>query len=223
MMGDANQVLLAAGIRELFRPPCLEVGSLQAGYTISFREWFAGRPGSYLGADVRSGPGVDRVVDLAGDFAAVDASLPERFATVFCLSVLEHCRQPFRMAENLQRLLRPGGVIYVSVPFAWEIHDHPRDYWRFTPDGIRELFPLIDFTESDCCYHSQPAGKFTPLADGPPRLGRALNRPRSRHGPLYGLAARCLGRTKLARRLFHYDYLLPPVQLNMIGRKRGAP
>lgn len=219
-MGDRNQLLFGMSRLRMFQPPFLEVGSLQAGFTVSFRRQVSGAPGSYLGVDMQPGEGVDRVVDLSGDFAAVAQVLPERFATIFCLSVLEHCRQPFHMAENLQRLLLDGGVIYLSVPFAWELHFHPRDYWRFAPDGIRELFPLVDFAAPDCNYHSQPEGVFTPLADGPPRLGRALNR--TRHGLFYRLVAGSLGKTGLARRIFHYDYLFPPVQLNMIGRKRCA-
>jgi SAM-dependent methyltransferase len=219
-MGDQNQYIWGTRHLGLFRPPCLEVGSLQAGYTVSFRGLLPGSPGSYLGVDMRPGDGVDRVIDLSGDFPRIAEELPLRFATIFCLSVLEHCRQPFRMAENLARLLRDDGVIYLSVPFVWEIHDHPRDYWRFAPEGIRELFPGIDFDVSACCYHSQDAGVFLPLADGPPRLGRALNRASRSRGPFYGLAARCLKKTGIAHRLFPYDYLFPPVQLNMIGRKR---
>jgi SAM-dependent methyltransferase len=220
-MGDRNQFLLGARHRHLFRPPCLEVGSLQAGATVSFRDWFTDSPDSYLGVDMQPGPGVDRVVDLSGDHSEVAKKLPGRFASIFCLSVLEHCRQPFRMAENLQRLLQEDGVIYVSVPFAWEIHEYPRDFWRFCPDGVRELFAAIEFDEDACCFHSQSEGVFSPLAAGPPRLGRALNRPRQDHGPFYAAAARLLKRSGLARRLLGYDYLFPPVQLNMIGRKRG--
>jgi hypothetical protein len=219
-MGDRNQFVLGTRHRKLFRPPCLEVGSRQAGFTVSFRDWFADAPGSYLGTDMQPGAGVDRVIDLSGDFSEIAKELPGGFASIFCLSVLEHCRQPFRMAENLQKLLRTNGVIYISVPFAWEIHDHPKDYWRFCPEGIRELFSEIEFDEQACVYHSQSEGMFFPLADGPPRLGRALNRSRHSHGPVYGLAAQLLKKSGLARRLFHYDYLFPPVQLDMIGRKR---
>jgi hypothetical protein len=124
------------------------------------------------------------------------------------------------MAENIQRLLEPGGVLYVSVPFAWEIHSYPSDYWRFTPEAVRLLFPGIDFFPECCAYHSQTADVFYPLTDGPPRLGRALNRSGRPRGPVYRAVSGLLGRSGWARRALPYDYLFPPVQLDMIGRKK---
>ncbi len=220
-MGDRNQLLFGRRHRELFRPPCLEVGSRDEGFTVSFRPELDGRPGDYVGVDAESGPGVDAVVDLAGEFSAVSRVLPGAFATVFCLSVLEHCSQPFRMAENIQRLLAPGGTLYVSVPFSWEVHRFPEDYWRFTPAAVRLLFPGVEFPPDLCAYHTQVENDFRPLGDGPPRLGRALNSGHyQRHGRLYRRLSALLGRSRLVRRALPYDYLFPPVMLDMIGRLR---
>jgi hypothetical protein len=94
-----------------------------------------------VGVDMQSGDGVDVVADL-------EAELPESlglFAHVECISVLEHSRRPSRLAENLQRLMAPRATIHLSVPFVWRYHAYPMDYWRFTADGVRELFPAIDW------------------------------------------------------------------------------
>lgn len=37
------------------------------------------------------------------------------------------------------------GVVFISVPFCWKIHGYPSDYWRFTPEAIKVLFPEIKF------------------------------------------------------------------------------
>lgn len=94
-----------------------------------------------LGVDMRPGPGVDRVLDL-------EEELPDgfgKFQHVECLSVLEHSRRPWKLAKNLERLLAHGGTLFLSVPFVWRYHDYPGDLWRFTHEGVRELFPSIDW------------------------------------------------------------------------------
>jgi hypothetical protein len=48
-----------------------------------------------------------------------------------------------RAAGNLQRVCRPGGLALVNMPFLIRIHDHPGDYWRFTPDGLRFLLTAV--------------------------------------------------------------------------------
>lgn len=93
-----------------------------------------------LGVDMEPGEGVDRVMNLE--------SYPYGFgpfAHIECLSVLEHCRKPWLLAWNFQRLLEPDGTIHLTVPFVWRMHEYPDDLWRFTTDGIRELFPGIEW------------------------------------------------------------------------------
>lgn len=92
-----------------------------------------------VGVDMEAGPGVDRVLDL-------EEPLPDdlgRFTHVECMSVLEHSRRPWLLAENLVRLLVPGGTLFVTVPFVWRFHGYPTDYFRFTADGVRALFSGI--------------------------------------------------------------------------------
>jgi hypothetical protein len=90
-----------------------------------------------VGVDMQAGPGVDVVADLEEPQAL------GTFAHIDCLSVLEHSRRPWLLAANLESMLQPGGTIYVAVPFVWRVHGYPSDYWRFTADGVRALFPGI--------------------------------------------------------------------------------
>jgi len=91
-----------------------------------------------LGVDMMPGDGVDRVINM-------EEPLPDigLFEHVECTSVLEHSRRPWLMAENIERVLRPGGTLFLAAPFVWKIHAYPDDYFRFTPNGVRSLFTRI--------------------------------------------------------------------------------
>lgn len=98
-----------------------------------------GRYADVLGVDMLEGPGVDRVLDL-------EEELPRdlgQFDHIECMSVLEHSRRPWLLAANLERLMRSGASIFVSVPFVWRLHGFPSDYWRMTPEAVRSLFPAV--------------------------------------------------------------------------------
>lgn len=94
-----------------------------------------------IGVDMLDGPGVDMVADLEEPPAKLG-----RFHHIECCSVLEHSRRPWRLAGNLEKLLRHGGTIYVTAPFVWRIHAYPSDYWRFSIEGVRALFPRISWS-----------------------------------------------------------------------------
>ena len=142
-MGDANQYSFIKGYAGNLVGPYMEVGSKDYGTTQNIRPLLL-NGATYIGVDMESGKGVDQVLDLTQDFDAIDRELGgERFGTIICLSVLEHCADPFGMARNLTRLLQKNGKVVVSVPFAWKFHGYPSDYWRFTHEGVKLLFPEL--------------------------------------------------------------------------------
>lgn len=65
------------------------------------------------------------------------------FHYVVCTEVLEHTLQPFHAADEILRILKPGGRLFLSVPFNFRIHGPLPDCWRFTEHGLRAL--LRDF------------------------------------------------------------------------------
>ena len=64
----------------------------------------------------------------------------DEFDLVLMLEVLEHVDQPFSASEEILRVLRPGGILLLSTPFTFGIHDAPYDFWRFTKYGLRKMF-----------------------------------------------------------------------------------
>jgi SAM-dependent methyltransferase len=99
-----------------------------------------------VGVDMQMGDGVDLLVNLEPDFSASTAKALGKFAHIECMSVLEHCRRPWLMAANLERVLEPGGTILVAAPFVWRVHSYPDDYFRFTVNGVKALFNNIEWT-----------------------------------------------------------------------------
>jgi len=64
---------------------------------------------------------------------------PASFDTVLCTQVLEHVPDPGALMADMARVLRPGGALIVTVPFAFRIHYEPHDFWRFTSYALAEL------------------------------------------------------------------------------------
>lgn len=222
-MGDLNQALFVqehAG--ELFGP-YLEVGAKDYGSTQDLAAVLVNR-GQYVRLDMEPGPRVDVVADLTWPFEAIDAKLGgTRFATIFCLSVLEHCQQPFVMAENLMRLLAPGGKIVVSVPFAWQFHAYPSDYWRFTHEGVRRLFSQLEFAPGDCVWATSRENDFRPVSEAIGKIPLGSKAHWREGHVLRGVVAKglgLLGRIGVLGWLAGYRYVLAPTNLLMIGTRR---
>jgi len=61
---------------------------------------------------------------------------------IICASVLEHLPEPGLAADEIGRVLKPGGLAFIYVPFLFPDHaaSDYGDYYRFTAGGIRHLF-----------------------------------------------------------------------------------
>jgi len=157
-MGDANQIIyLEHYLSNDVTGAVLEVGSKDYGNTSSFRNIY--HANEYVGLDMENGKGVDIIQDLTTDIGELQE---EYFDLIICCSVLEHVKKPWVMAENLQRLLKPGGVLYISVPWVWRYHAYPDDYFRFSWRGIIELFPGLECDHA--CYSTNVQGEIVEIS-----------------------------------------------------------
>lgn len=123
-----------------------------------------------VGVDMLPGPGVDAVINME-EPAALKLGT---FAHIECVSVLEHSRRPWLLAANLERMLQPGGTIYLTAPFVWRVHGYPDDYWRFTLSGIRQLLPGITWDALVYAHHYLTAKNRVPAdeVEGIPYFAR---------------------------------------------------
>lgn len=225
LMGDPNQFAFISGLASELEGPILEVGSHDYGSTQNLRPLLADK-GEFLGVDLIDGPGVDLAMDLTHDFGKIDESLGgKRFGTIICLSVLEHCAQPFLMAQNLTKLLKPEGKICLSVPFAWKFHGYPSDYWRFTHEGIKVLFPEIQFDLEQSCSSTSERGEYQPLDTeiGKRSLSSKAHRQTGhRWRSLTAGALRSLGKLGPLGWITRYRYLMAPTNILMVGQPKQA-
>lgn len=98
--------------------------------------------------------GVDWSNTLHGLHADIVADLNRRLTipdevadTVVSFQVLEHLCEPQNMLNEACRILRPGGQIFLSVPFQWWVHEAPHDYFRYTRYGLEYMFRKAGFAE----------------------------------------------------------------------------
>ena len=88
----------------------------------------------YVNVDLFPLPGVDVVAD-----AHSLPFPPDLFQRVECDAVLEHVKNPERVVAEMERVLAPGGFAHIVTPFCHPFHEYPRDYRRFTLDGLKEM------------------------------------------------------------------------------------
>lgn len=89
---------------------------------------------------------------MSTDVLGVGEDLPFRdevFDAVFSLAVLEHVRDPFRCAAEIVRVLKPGGRLYVVVPFMQHYHGYPHHYFNMTKQGLARLFESLETLEHE--------------------------------------------------------------------------
>jgi SAM-dependent methyltransferase len=110
----------------------LEIGGVQEN-RVRYRLQHAS---SYRTMDIELFPGVD----FAGDAHDPAASPASSFDCILLFNVLEHCKEPSIVVENVHRWLRAGGKAFCLVPNAQRVHRDPRDYWRIMPDALEYLF-----------------------------------------------------------------------------------
>lgn len=101
--------------------------------------------------DIEDGPGVDLVAD-AHDLNKVEDNSVD---FVISISVLEHVTYPQKVVKEMHRILKPGGLVYISVPFIFPFHADPSDFYRFTYRGVDIL--CEDFERLDSGFNRGPA------------------------------------------------------------------
>lgn len=86
-------------------------------------------------------------IDIQGDLLNLPIK-DETIDTVVCTGVLEHIRKPDTAVQEIFRVLKCGGCMFIETPFMQTYHVSPKDYYRWTPDGLRQIlsdFKIVEF------------------------------------------------------------------------------
>ena len=135
-----------------FLPPnpiIFDIGSKEARAGYAFGK--PPRDAKIVCVDIESGPGVDLVADAHNLHMIGNDSVD--FIT--SISVLEHVKYPQQVVKEMYRILKPGGIIYINVPFVFPFHADPNDFYRFTYKGIDILCEA--FEKLDSGFNRGPA------------------------------------------------------------------
>jgi SAM-dependent methyltransferase len=123
--------------------PVLDVGAGDAPYA----ELFAHT--QYVTLDwegsLHAGAKTAAITASADAMPLQDAS----FDIVLLTQVLEHVLRPADVLREIARVLHPGGRLFATVPFVWELHEEPHDYWRFTHYALDALLDDAGFGERE--------------------------------------------------------------------------
>jgi SAM-dependent methyltransferase len=79
----------------------------------------------------------------------------ETFDGVISVAVMEHVPNFFEYADNILRVVKPGGWIFCAVPFLQPEHGYPDHYYNMTSEGLLNIFrKRVDFVEKGFIDHS---------------------------------------------------------------------
>jgi SAM-dependent methyltransferase len=117
----------------------LDVGCGDKAYEPFFRPFVS----SYIGIEYASTFGKTAAAALGrADVVYSGPTMPFRdgvFDTVLSVQVLEHTPAPGPLVKEMARVLAPDGLLILTAPFSFRVHEHPHDYFRYTHYGLRHL------------------------------------------------------------------------------------
>lgn len=90
---------------------------------------------AYVGLDLCKGDNVDIVVEKPYSWPLESGS----YDIVISGQCLEHTTAPWIWIKEVERLVKPGGLVAIIAPWMWGQHRYPIDCWRILPDGMTYL------------------------------------------------------------------------------------
>ena len=85
----------------------------------------------------------------------------ELFDVSFCLEVSEYWYDPMMALKNIAKLLKQGGLLYITFHFLYPIHEpKEQDCLRYTRFGVEKLLKHAGFTIEDVLVRTEVEARF---------------------------------------------------------------
>jgi SAM-dependent methyltransferase len=121
-----------------------------------------GNASSYVGVDIEVSGHNHQLQDSKVDIFYDGKILPfpsDHFDAVVTFETLEHV---FNLAEvllEIRRVMKPNGLFLLSIPFAWDEHEVPFDFARYTSYGISDLLKksgleVVELNKTTTCVQA---------------------------------------------------------------------
>lgn len=94
------------------------------------------------------------------DVVSVCERLPYRdgvFDAVISKATFEHLARPWEMADEIYRVLKPGGLVHVDTAFMQPLHADPHHFFNMTLDGVKEIFRRFELGRCGVKPYQTPA------------------------------------------------------------------
>lgn len=137
----------------------LEIGSRQVSSDHRLGDLL--QHASYVGFDVYDGPNVD----VVGDAHRLARYFDEPFDAIYSTAVFEHLAMPWVVAEEIAKLLKVGGHLFIETHFSFSSHERPWNFFQFSDMGLRALFsPALGFECVEASMDNPIVGRFSAFA-----------------------------------------------------------
>lgn len=100
----------------------------------------------YTGLDIDGAIAYDAVIQP--DYRWNGVTMPfddNMFDCAMATEVFEHCPDGKLILSEVSRVLKPGGLLFFTVPFLWNLHEVPHDEYRYTPFALERLLKSTGF------------------------------------------------------------------------------
>lgn len=99
--------------------------------------------------DIDLNAGATYIADITNNNSNIIRN--DMYDVVIFTEVLEHTLNPFDAINEVYRILKPGGVLVMTTPFNFRIHNPLPDCWRISEHGLRHLlknFSTVEIIEN---------------------------------------------------------------------------
>lgn len=155
-----QEYIYKIGNQEEFK--ILEIGSREVTGQSNARQRFS--KAQYIGFDYYPG----KNVDIVGDAHKLSSYFKkdEKFDLIYSAACFEHFAMPWVVAEEISKLLKIGGIVFIETHFSFSSHERPWNFFQFSDMALKALFSkALGFECIEAGMSNPIIGRFSSQAD----------------------------------------------------------